>query len=99
MSWKNESYWKKHIQTFRTSGITAYKYCKKYGIVYSTFQRWEKKSKSDLVKPIAIQFPESRTTTPSSSVLIETKNMKITLPENAGYSTVINIIKELSRCS
>jgi hypothetical protein len=81
----------------RKTDLTAYQYCKKYSIVYSTFQRWDLKLKSDFIRPVAIKLPEEKDT--SGSIIIETRNLKITLPDKTSDSTLAVILKELSRCS
>ena len=97
MSWKNEGYWKKHIHTWQKTDLTAYQYCKKNGLVYTTFNRWDLKLKSVSIRPVAITLPEEKVT--SGSIIIETRNLKITLPDKISDSTLAVILKELSRCS
>ncbi len=93
---KSESYWKRHIESWKISEQTAHQYCKDNGLIQSTFQRWIKKLDKRIV-PIKIDIPVQRSR--HKNIIIEGSGIKITLPENVDSALLSVSIREIKKCS
>lgn len=93
---KTESYWKKHIESWKISEQTAHQYCINNGLIQSTFQRWSKKLDKRIV-PIKIDLPVQ--TSCHRNIVIEGSGIKISFPENVAPALLSASIREIKKCS
>ncbi len=93
---KSESYWKRHIESWKISEQTAHQYCKDNGLIQSTFQRWIKKLDKRIV-PIKIDIPVQKSR--HNNIIIEGSGIKISLPENVDSALLSASIREIKKCS
>ena len=92
-----EEYWAEHIAIWKESGLSRNAYCKKNDIYPSTLTNWIKKIEKKL-KPVRIEIP-LKTENVASVIIIETPELRITIPQSVTPDLVSSIIRNLKVCS
>ena len=93
---KNKDYWQKQISNWKESNQSPHKYCKKNGLIQSTFMRWVEKLEAKIT-PIKVDLPVSPKV--KKEIIIEGNRIKIILPSNIEISILSAIIREVRHCS
>ena len=92
-----ESYWIKHIDSWKSSDLSMTNYSKKEGLVNSTFQRWARKFKDNKVKPIKVILPvENRH---SKEIILESSGIRLSFPVDIHVALLTAAIREIKKCS
>jgi hypothetical protein len=52
-------YWKQHLDTWRTSGLTQVEYCRRYDLSRFRFQYWKRRFQESASLPALIEVPFS----------------------------------------
>ncbi|MGC9196618.1 MAG: IS66 family insertion sequence element accessory protein TnpA [Syntrophobacteraceae bacterium] len=50
-------FWERHIEKWKTSGLTQAEYCRKNGINIRSFYRWKRKTDALYCKPVLVELP------------------------------------------
>ncbi len=94
---KSDEYWIKHIESWKISNLTSNSYCRKVGLVNSTFQRWIKKMDHQKIKPVKINLPVESYS--SKMIILEFSGIKLSFPVDIPATLLTVAIREIKRCS
>lgn len=92
-----ESYWRKHIDSWKSSGLSMTNYSKKEGLVNSTFQRWVRNFKNNKVKLIKVDLPVDNRH--SKEITLEGSGIRLSFPVDIHVALLTAAIKEIKKCS
>ena len=92
-----------HLKKWKESGLSVTEYCRHHGIPPTSFLGWRRKAmKPDKIfKPVAVTSSTSSTKPVTANVIeiVAEPAVKIRLLNVTDVSLVINLVKELNKCS
>ena len=84
----------RHIEQWRTSGLSQKAYCRQSGLSWTTFKNWHKRNKLEVVKPLFA--PLQITPTNTSQWIIETADgLRVHVPANCDETSLHWLINAL----
>ena len=92
------SYWRKHVETYKRSGLSQREYCRQQGLSYWSFNPWKRKLEADITdfQEIPKELVCSLSPVNRQIELTLKDGMRISIPDGFSEDTLKSILQVLS---